>query len=57
MKPIKPPPNLTEGIESAFLNIEFSGIVEWERDGDCSSEEDDDPELDDVVIDIGQYCQ
>ncbi|CAG9109384.1 unnamed protein product [Plutella xylostella] len=58
VKPIKPPPNLTEGIESAFLNIEFSGIVEWERDGDCSSEEDDDPELDDVVIDIeGQPTQ
>ncbi|KOB64698.1 putative receptor protein tyrosine phosphatase, partial [Operophtera brumata] len=28
VKPTKPPPNLAEGIESAFLNIEFSGIVD-----------------------------
>ncbi|XP_041983396.1 uncharacterized protein LOC121736341 isoform X2 [Aricia agestis] len=55
VKAAKPPPNLTEGIESAFLNIEFSGIVESEdqlpEDTD-SEQSDDDSELDDVYVDI-----
>lgn len=55
MKPIKPPPNLAEGIESAFLNIEFSGIVESEeQDDDSSSDCEEDQCLDDVYVDIGK---
>lgn len=58
MKPVKPPPNLTEGIESAFLNIEFSGIVESEEqqaDAECESDQsDDDDELDEVYVDLGK---
>lgn len=56
VKPTKPPPNLAEGIESAFLNIEFSGIVESdEQDHDSDSDlSDDDAELDDVYVDIGK---
>ncbi|GBP00486.1 Tyrosine-protein phosphatase 99A [Eumeta japonica] len=55
-KPAKPPPNLAEGIESAFLNIEFSGIVESEEqaqdasDSDRSDDEDD--TLDDVYVNL-----
>ncbi|XP_046974011.1 uncharacterized protein LOC124540458 isoform X1 [Vanessa cardui] len=54
VKVTKPPPNLAEGIESAFLNIEFSGIVESEDQADDSDSErsDDDSELDDVYVDI-----
>ncbi|XP_075986978.1 uncharacterized protein LOC142983798 isoform X2 [Anticarsia gemmatalis] len=54
VKPAKPPPNLTEGIESAFLNIEFSGIVESdEQNSDSDSDRsDDDSELDDVYVDL-----
>lgn len=54
IKPAKPPPNLAEGIESAFLNIEFSGIVESdEQNSDSDSDRsDDDSELDDVYVDI-----
>lgn len=54
IKPAKPPPNLTEGIESAFLNIEFSGIVESdEQNSDSDSDRSDDgSELDDVYVDI-----
>ncbi|CAH2060873.1 unnamed protein product, partial [Iphiclides podalirius] len=54
VKQSKPPPNLAEGIESAFLNIEFSGIVESEEqpeDSD-SGRSDEDSELDDVYVDI-----
>lgn len=55
-KPVKPPPNLAEGIESAFLNIEFSGIVESDEQNDDSDSDhsDDDCELDDVYVDIGE---
>ncbi|XP_023940262.1 uncharacterized protein LOC112047381 isoform X2 [Bicyclus anynana] len=54
VKASKPPPNLAEGIESAFLNIEFSGIVESEDQAEDSDSErsDDDSELDDVYVDI-----
>ncbi|KAJ0171132.1 hypothetical protein K1T71_013331 [Dendrolimus kikuchii] len=54
VKPAKPPPNLAEGIESAFLNIEFSGIVESDEQNEDSDSErsDDDCELDDVYVDI-----
>ncbi|KAH9628239.1 hypothetical protein HF086_006716 [Spodoptera exigua] len=54
VKPSKPPPNLAEGIESAFLNIEFSGIVESdEQNSDSDSDRSDsDSELDDVYVDI-----
>ncbi|KAL4712547.1 hypothetical protein ACJJTC_007563, partial [Scirpophaga incertulas] len=54
LKPSKPPPNLAEGIESAFLNIEFSGIVESDDQNDDSDSDrsDDDCELDDVYVDI-----
>ncbi|CAH0731593.1 unnamed protein product, partial [Brenthis ino] len=54
VKAIKPPPNLAEGIESAFLNIEFSGIVESEDQAEDSDSErsDDDSELDDVYVEI-----
>ncbi|XP_072945754.1 uncharacterized protein [Epargyreus clarus] len=54
VKATKPPPNLAEGIESAFLNIEFSGIVESEEQAEDSDSErsDDDSELDDVYVDI-----
>ncbi|CAB3242766.1 unnamed protein product [Arctia plantaginis] len=54
IKPSKPPPNLSEGIESAFLNIEFSGIVESdEQNSDSDSDRSDDgSELDDVYVDI-----
>ncbi|CAG9796102.1 unnamed protein product [Diatraea saccharalis] len=54
MKPAKPPPNLAEGIESAFLNIEFSGIVESDEQNEDSDSDhsDDDCELDDVYVDI-----
>lgn len=56
VKQSKPPPNLAEGIESAFLNIEFSGIVESEdqpEDSD-SDRSDDDSDLDDVYVDISE---
>lgn len=52
---VPPPPNLSEGIESAFLNIEFSGIVEseeQEQETDCDSDQSDDDELDDVYVDL-----
>ncbi|XP_060807423.1 uncharacterized protein LOC106138033 isoform X2 [Amyelois transitella] len=54
VKPAKPPPNLAEGIESAFLNIEFSGIVESDAEQNDSDSEpsDDDSELDNVYVDI-----
>uniref|UniRef100_A0A2A4JFD6 Uncharacterized protein n=1 Tax=Heliothis virescens TaxID=7102 RepID=A0A2A4JFD6_HELVI len=54
VKPTKPPPNLAEGIESAFLNIEFSGIVESdEQNSDSDSDRSDsDSDLDDVYVDI-----
>ncbi|CAH0599141.1 unnamed protein product [Chrysodeixis includens] len=54
VKPTKPPPNLAEGIESAFLNIEFSGIVESDDQNDDSDSDrsDSDSELDDVYVDI-----
>ncbi|CAK1546813.1 unnamed protein product [Leptosia nina] len=53
VKAIKPPPNLAEGIESAFLNIEFSGIVESDDQRDSDSEtSDDDEQLDDVFVNI-----
>ncbi|XP_053618807.1 uncharacterized protein LOC128680080 isoform X2 [Plodia interpunctella] len=54
VKPAKPPPNLAEGIESAFLNIEFSGIVESdaEQNDSDSDQSDDDSELDNVYVDI-----
>ncbi|KPJ04570.1 Tyrosine-protein phosphatase 99A [Papilio xuthus] len=54
VKQSKPPPNLAEGIESAFLNIEFSGIVESEEQPEDSDSDrsDDDSELDDVYVDI-----
>ncbi|XP_026734013.1 uncharacterized protein LOC113498263 [Trichoplusia ni] len=54
VKPTKPPPNLAEGIESAFLNIEFSGIVESDDQNEDSDSErsDSDSELDDVYVDI-----
>ncbi|KAJ2941061.1 hypothetical protein O0L34_g13190 [Tuta absoluta] len=54
VKPTKPPPNLAEGIESAFLNIEFSGIVESDDQNDDSDSDrsDTDSELDDVYVDI-----
>lgn len=57
MKATKPPPNLAEGIESAFLNIEFSGIVESEDQAEDSDSErsDDDSELDDVYVEISEY--
>ncbi|XP_028165139.1 tyrosine-protein phosphatase 99A-like [Ostrinia furnacalis] len=53
-KPVKPPPNLAEGIESAFLNIEFSGIVESDEQNEDSDSDhsDEDCELDDVYVDI-----
>lgn len=52
---MKPPPNLAEGIESAFLNIEFSGIVESDEQNDSDSDHsDDDGELDDVYVDLGK---
>ncbi|XP_059058001.1 uncharacterized protein LOC131851507 [Achroia grisella] len=54
LKPVKPPPDLAEGIESAFLNIEFSGIVESDdQNEDTDSEHsDDDGELDDVYVNM-----
>ncbi|XP_045456472.1 uncharacterized protein LOC123666424, partial [Melitaea cinxia] len=54
VKVTKPPPNLAEGIESAFLNIEFSGIVESEDQAEDSDSErsDDESELDDVYVNI-----
>ncbi|CAG4981149.1 unnamed protein product [Colias eurytheme] len=53
VKASKPPPNLAEGIESAFLNIEFSGIVESEEQRDSDSDtSDDDDQLDDVFVEI-----
>ncbi|XP_037876726.1 uncharacterized protein LOC101747207 isoform X2 [Bombyx mori] len=52
IKQSKPPPLLAEGIESAFLNIEFSGIVESEDREDYDSDRSDDSELDDVYVDI-----
>ncbi|XP_022116980.2 uncharacterized protein LOC110994580 isoform X1 [Pieris rapae] len=53
VKASKPPPNLAEGIESAFLNIEFSGIVESDDQRDSDSEtSDDDEQLDDVFVNI-----
>lgn len=57
MKVTKPPPNLAEGIESAFLNIEFSGIVESEDQAEDSDSErsDDESELDDVYVDISEF--
>lgn len=57
VKAAKPPPNLTEGIESAFLNIEFSGIVESEeqqQEHSDSETSDDDSELDDVYVEISK---
>ncbi|CAH2236745.1 jg16983 [Pararge aegeria aegeria] len=56
VKASKPPPNLAEGIESAFLNIEFSGIVESEDQAEDSDSErsDEDSELDDVYVDISK---
>ncbi|KPJ16771.1 Tyrosine-protein phosphatase 99A [Papilio machaon] len=58
VKQSKPPPNLAEGIESAFLNIEFSGIVESEEQPEDSDSDrsDDDSELDDVYVDISEWC-
>lgn len=57
VKVTKPPPNLAEGIESAFLNIEFSGIVESEDQAEDSDSErsDDESELDDVYVDISEF--
>ncbi|XP_063543150.1 uncharacterized protein LOC134751604 [Cydia strobilella] len=52
VKPAKPPPIVAEGIESAFLNIEFSGIVESEQSDSDSERSDSDPELDDVYVDV-----
>ncbi|KAM3957284.1 uncharacterized protein ACR2FA_008710 [Aphomia sociella] len=54
IKPVKPPPDLAEGIESAFLNIEFSGIVESDDQNEDSDSEqsDDDGELDDVYVNL-----
>ncbi|XP_068624792.1 uncharacterized protein [Battus philenor] len=54
VKQSKPPPNLADGIESAFLNIEFSGIVESEEHPEESDSDrsDDDSELDDVYVEM-----
>lgn len=47
---------MAEGIESAFLNIEFSGIVESDDQRDSESEtSDDDEQLDDVFVNISEY--